>query len=239
VTPIWEFPCEWYRFATAKCYLRSRSQASISPWTGRRNVYGPHAQFWVIEVSMVNIDAPLSFQIEAFLERVGGSSGLIRMGSPMQPEPQWNMDIQGIDQAFADGTLWSDGTGWVEGMLPPKISVIAPEVHSAASAVLGGGLPLSTERVLRRGDIIEFRRGGIADETPSMHRVMMDAATNADGNTRVVFRPPLRKGLAAGDMAVLQRAQTVFRLSDDDQGQAGYTPPTTASLGFTLIENVL
>lgn len=236
---IWEFPREWYRFTTAKFYLRSRSQSSASPWTGRRNVYGPHAQFWVAELAMANVEPQISFAIEAFFERIGGSAGLIRMGSPMQPEPQWNAELLASDGPWSDGTAWSDDTLWLDGMLPPMIHVGSAESHGATSAIVAGELPASTPRVLRRGDVIEFRRNGIADATPSMHRIVVDAPTNASGETRIQFRPPLRKGIARGDMAVLQRAQTVFRLSDDDQVQAGYQPPMYASLGFTLIENVI
>lgn len=236
---IWEWPREWYRFTSAKCYLRSRSQSSRSSWTGRRNVYGPHAQFWVIEVSIKDIEAPESYAVEAFIERLGGIAGLLRMGSPMQLTPQYNGDAARVITAWSDGKLFTDGTGWVGGLLLPAVIVRQAAPIGATSVVIGGGLPVSTPRVIRRGDLVEFRRGGVWDDVPSMHRVTSDAATNADGDTGIQFVPPLRKGVAAADAVVLDHPRSVFRMSDEEQGVAGYEPPVRASLGFTLIENVL
>jgi len=236
---IWEWPREWYAFVTARYYLRSRSQASVSPWTGRRNVYGPHSQLWVAEVTMNDQDAPVPFAIEAFLERLGGSAGLVRMSSPMQRSPQWNQETAGTIQPWSDGTFFTDGTGWLSGLLPPYVVVRSAETIGATSVVIGGDLPVSSQRVLRRGDLIEFRRNAVADETPSLHRIMVDANTNAYGDVRIEIRPPLRKGVAAGDMGVLDHPATLFRLADDDQGGAEYRAPIVGNIGFTLVENIL
>lgn len=235
---IWEWPRDWYRFTSGRCNLRSRSQSSASPWTGRRNVYGPHAQMFVIEVVMAEMEDPMAFAVEAFLERLGGESGLLRMASPIVRQPQWNLEVAGTITSWSDGTFFTDGSGWVGGLIGPYAVVAAAESIGANSVVIGE-LPVSSSRVLRRGDLFEIRRNGVADETPSLHRVMVDANTNADGETRVQFMPPMRKGVAAGDMVVLDHPTSVFRLADNEQGAAEYSAPIRAAIGFSLVENLL
>jgi hypothetical protein len=236
---IWEWPSDWYRFTSGRCNLRSRSQSSASPWTGRRNVYGPHAQMWVIEVVMAEMEDPMALAVEAFLERLGGTSGLIRMSSPIVREPQWNLERIGTIGPWSDNTFFADGSGFVGGLIGPYAVVTEAESIGATSVAIGGDLPASTARVLRRGDLIEFRRDGVADATPSLHRIMVDADTDSGSETRVEFMPPLRKGVAADDMVVLVNPTSVFRLADDEQGAAEYTPPIRAAIGFSLVENLL
>lgn len=232
------WPKDWYRVMSSRFYLGSASQVSNSPWSGRKSVYGPHRQMWRCEIQLAPQKAHRWPAISAFFSEVAGQAKLIRIGDPQRPRPQYNMRETLSSQGFSDSTFFDDGTGFVEGGIPSLIHVAGAESRGATSVVVGG-LPESLSRPLRRGDLFEIRRNGIADETPSLHEVIRDAPSDADGETRIEFRPPLRKGVDAGDMVVLERPTSVFRCIDDDQGIVDRSLGNVGVLGFTLLENII
>ena len=112
------------------------------------------------------------------------------------------MEAAHTSEPWSDDTFFDDGTGWRSGPLPSTVDLYEGAAARATSVVIEG-LPANTARCLRRGDLFEIRRNGVADYTPSLHRVIRDCPTDATGKTRVDFVPPLRKGVAAHDMIVL------------------------------------
>lgn len=237
MTTIIDWPRAWWPWVTGQFALMPKSQRSSSPWTQRQNIYGPHVQYWTAKFTFKPLRNVEASQREALIERLGGGANLLRMGHPLRAHPQYSREQTPTTEPFSDSTLFTDGSGWVSGLLPPQIYCAGSAARGETSVIVGG-LPLSTARVLRAGDCVEFQRDGIADETPSFHRVVRDAPTDAFGETRIEFLPPLRKGLAAGDAVVLDYPTTVFRLTDDSQGMVDYQA-SIGAMGFSLIEALL
>lgn len=235
---IIEWPRAWWGVVQCEFGLMPRSRRSVSPWRMSQNVYGPHVQWWQAKLTFPAMsDANLAAR-EAIVESLGGSAGLVRMGHPFRLEPLYNADVAAGSQPFSDGTFFEDGSGWASGILPPLIYVVEAEAARATSVVVGG-LTASTSRMLRRGDMVEFRRNGVWDETPSLHRVTRDASTDAAGETRIEITPPLRKGVAAGDQVVLNEPKSVFRLMSDEDGIATRDHRWVGSMGINLIEALI
>lgn len=234
---LMEWPQAWYQFASGSFTLTSKNLLSQNPFTQRLSVSGPTSQFFQVKVQISDRDESVWMGMEGFFAEAGGSAGIIRISDFSRLTPQFNRDVSGRSP-WSDGTFWADGTGWQNGRLPAFITV-AEAAPKGATSVVVTGLPLSTARVLRRGDDVEFRRNGIPDETPSLHRIIRDAPTDALGRTRIEFRPGLRKAVALGDMVVLDYPMGNFRLTDDSQAVVERTPPNFGDLGFQLIEALI
>lgn len=232
------FPRSWYGAVSGRFYLSSASQSSQSPWSGRRSVYGPHRQFWRCEVTLPLSESPRWRAVSAFFSEAAGQAALIRIGDMHRIRALYNIQEALGEQPWSDSTWFTDGTGWLDGALPASIHVASSAARGATSLHVGG-LGANIARSLRRGDLIEIRRDGIADETPSLHEVLRDAPTDADGETLVKIAPGLRKAVAAGDMVVTENATSVFRCMDDDQGIVDRDVANHGSAGFTLIENII
>lgn len=237
MTNIYTWPRSWGQFASGVFQLMSRNQASQSTWSGATGVLGPHAQFWVCQVQLAPQFDEVNFAISAFFSQVAGQKGLIRMYHSARRGPQYDREQDAVGEPFSDDTFFNDNSGFLNGYLPASIMVDERALLNETSVVVRG-LPESTNRVIRRGDLIEFLRNGIATEIPSLHEVVRDAPTDALGRTRLEFKPGLRKGLAAGDRISLRYPSTVFRLIDDSQGQINYTPPIVGDIGFSLFEGI-
>lgn len=231
---LMEWPRAWYQVASGSFALTSKNLIAQNPFTQRISVSGPISQYFIAKLQLTPQGPEHWLAMEGFFAEAGGVAGTIRMSDFARLTPQFNLEIAGVSP-WSDGTFWTDGTGWQNGKLPTFISVAEPAGKGATSVIVQG-LPASTARVLRRGDDVEFRRNGVADETPSLHRIVRDAATNADGKCRIEFRPGLRKGVALSDMVVLDYPMGNFRLVDDSQAIVSRTPPYFGDLSFQLIE---
>jgi hypothetical protein len=237
MTEIYEYPKEWYRFTKQTFVLRSKSQVSARPWAGGNSVYGPHVQMWMPQFSGVVTEKFLWQKVSAFFSRLGGQAGLIRMGHGLRLRPQYNRANRASSQAFSDSTTFTDGTGFLSGLLPSTAYVLARASRGDMTIQIGG-LPASITDALQRGDLLEFRPNGIADATPRLHEVMVNGSTNSDGQTGIEIRPALRTDLAVGDMVVLENPSSVFHLVDDQQGDMAMTVASQGAFGFSLIEAV-
>lgn len=238
MTRLMEWPRAWYTVASGNFWLSSKNLVYQNPFTGRIGVSGPQSQLFQAKIQLSTQSREAWMEMEGFFAEVGGMAGIIRIADFARLEPQYNADVIGGRTAWSDGTFWTDGSGWVSGMLPPYI-VTADAADKGETSVVVTGLPASTQRVLRRGDDVEFRRNGAYDETPSLHRIIRDAPTNSSGETRIEFRPSLRKALAAGDQVVLDYPMGNFRLVDDSQAVVDRTPPFFGDLAFQLIEALI
>lgn len=235
---IIDWPREWWQPRTAQFYLAPRSQSSKSPWTMTSNIYGPHVQYWCAKLSFPPLKDAEAAAREAALESLGGQAGLLRIGYWQRRMPLYDASVMATRENFGDGTGFSDGAGFASGFLPASIYCVAPAPRGAHSVVVGG-LPSSIARVMRRGDFIEFQRGGSYDATPSLHRVTRDASADALGKTRLEIVPPLRKGVAPGDKVSLQYPASVFRLAGDDEGVVDRDENAFGTLGFSLVEALI
>lgn len=238
-TEIWTFPREWYRFTNLSFQLRASSLVSSRPWAGGSNIYGPHAQVWMPKFTATVTEESVWPDISAFFSQLGGQAGLLRIGDASRIECRYNRERrrQATQEAFSDDTLFTDGTGFIDGLMPSTGNVIAPAARGDVLVKIGGLLP-NVQGSLRRGDHIEFKLNGIADAIPRLHEVVIQGNTNADGECSVKIAPPLRAGLAAGDQASLEYPTSVFHLIDDSQGEIEITPPLLANFGFSLVEAI-
>lgn len=193
---------------------------------------------WQAEVSFSIQTLDQWAPLEGLLAQLAGQSGLLRFGDFAKRVPQRDMESASSAQPWSDSTFFSDGTGFIEGFLPPFIWAADGSAERSRSIVVGG-LPASEARVLRRGDNFEHRPGGVYDCTPRMHIITRDAHTNSDGQTRIEFLPPLRGGVAGGDQIVLTDPMTTMRLADDNQGVVTRTPPNFGDVDIKLVEAIV
>ncbi len=175
--------------------------------------------------------------IAAFFAELGGQSGLMRIGDPARVQCRYNRDRIAAQEMFSDGTGFTDGTGFIDGFMPPAVHLVEAAERGSNFLKLGGLLP-DTVGALNPNDLIEIRPNGIADRVPRLHAIVRRGNTNADGEAGVQITPPLRAGVAAGDMVVLEDARSIFHVIDDTQGDMEITPPLFASFGFSLIEAI-
>jgi hypothetical protein len=234
---VFAYPNDWYQFASLRFQLVSRSQVSARPWAGGNSIYGPHAQLWMPKFTATPQTERNWPAMDAFFSRLGGQAGLIRIGDASRLQPQYNTELAATNQAWSDTTLFTDGTGFADGLMPPTC-FITTAVARGDNSVIIGGLPASISRALRRGDLFELRPNGIPSTCPNLYQIMVDGHTNSAGETGVEIRPNLRQGMAAGDMVVLSYPTSVFHLVDDSQGEMEITPPLFANFGFSLIEAI-
>lgn len=238
-TEIWTFPREWYRFTNLSFQLRSSSLVSSRPWAGGSNIYGPHVQVWMPKFTASVTDDDVWPDISAFFSQLGGQAGLLRIGDASRVECRYNRERRRevAQQGFSDDTFFTDGSGFIDGLMPTSGHLIEAASRGDIWVTIGGLLP-SVTGALRRGDFIEFKVDGIADETPRLHEVVVQGNTNSDGVCAVKIAPPLRAGLAADDQACLEYPTSVFHLIDDSQGEIEITPPVFANFGFSLVEAI-
>ncbi len=235
---IIQFPTDWYRFTSGSFFLSTLNFKSVSPWSGRQSISGPNSQLWQAEVTFAIQERSQWIPLEGMLAQLAGQSGLLRFGDFAKRIPQRDMEAEPGSQPWSDSTFFSDGSGFIEGLLPPFIWATAV-ANRGETSIMVGGLPASEARVLRRGDNFEHQPNGAYDETPRFHILTRDAPTDADGKTRLQFRPPLRGGVAAGDKIVLTDPMCTFRLGDDNQGVVTRTAPYFGDLGIKMVEAIV
>jgi len=234
-TPVYEFPLDWYQFASATFRIQSSSLVSNRPFLRGKNVKGPYAALWVAEFSLTPQQDPQRQEIAAFFSRLDGQAGLLRIGDPSRLQPWHDRGLTASLEAWSDSSTWSDGTLWASGYLPPDVYVQAAAAKGDNFIVLGG-LPASLSNCFRRGDLLQLKPNGIPGSSPSLHEIQVGGATNSSGQIGVEIRPRLRQNFVLGDQATLRNATSVFRLVDDDQGVMSITPPVLGSGGFKLVE---
>lgn len=237
MTDIYEYPREWYQFSSIRFQLRAMSQTSARPWAGGNSVYGPHVQLWMPKLTATEQGVEIWPEMDAFFSRLGGQAGLIRIGDASRRVPQYNRSRHEAATGWSDGTMFTDGSGFLDGLLPPTCHVLSPASRGDTGVVLGG-LPPGMMPALRRGDLFEIWPNGIPADFPHLYQVQVNGPTNANGETGVEIRPPLRADIAAGDMAVLDHPTSVFHLIDDSQAEMEISVPIFANFGFSLVEAI-
>lgn len=253
ISTIWTLPRHMRAAVQSRFYLSSDSIDVTSPWTRQRSVYGPTSQYWLAEITPP--DAPGVKRVQefrdrgdtkhvnwrewqGFITRLRGTSGLIRLVDYYRMQPAYNERVALTRSNFSDGSTFSDGSQWVEGALPPFVTL--DEAASAdADSVVVRGLPADTEEVLTPGDVMEGRPNGIPTAFGNLYEIVHCARTNSAGKARVYLQPGLRQAFAAGDMFVLKEPTCVMRLADKDQGIVTRSVGNIGRLGLSLVEELM
>lgn len=235
---VYEWPHEWYQYIiTQSMNVRSASLTASRAYIGAVGVKGPHAQFWLNNVTLAPIIDPLRQDMAAFFARLGGQSGLLRISDATRLEPWHDRDpsLTLTTEEFTDSTEFTDGTGFASGYLPPEVFVYQAANRGDNYFVLGG-FPASTANVLRRGDLIQIKPGGVPGTFPHLYQAMYGGSSDSSGRVGVEISPRLRAGIAAGDAASLRYPSSVFRFVDDTQAEFQMSTNRLGSAGFQLVE---
>jgi len=233
---VYDFPQAWYPLIVTLQYrVRSMSQVAARPWIGGRSVSGPHAQPWLADMTIVAERDPLRQDVDAFFTRLRGQSGLLRISDPTRLAPWYDRNINPTVQAWSDGALFTDGTGFASGFLPPDVYVDTAASRGANYIVLGG-FPSSTASVIRRGDLMQVKPDGVAGTCPHLYAAMAGCDSDASGRAGIEISPRLRAGVAAGDQVSLRYAATIFRMTDDTQFEMNTDNGGAGNLGGSLVE---
>lgn len=233
---IWDWPAKHRGTIDSQFYLAPSSLSSASPYTGQQTPYGPQVQRHVAKLTFPTLQAPAWRPLQAFITRLRGISGAVRMVDYHRMRPARDQfDAVLTRQNWNDGTTWSDGTGWSSGYLPPFIACDVATDEGADSMVVRG-LPPNEKACLRMGDLVEVRPNGIPAAHGHLYEIVADARTNADGKTRIHVEPGFRRAVAAGDMVVLRYPSSVFSLASDQEGIFSRTSVSLGNMGLSLVE---
>ena len=228
---IYLWPREHWGATAGTFRLKSRNLISQALFSAAVSPYGPVDQRWMADITMPAKDELVWRQLSALISRLRGTSGLLRIGDSFRSRPAYDLEVVPTQTGFT----FTDGTGFVDGYLPPAISV--DEAASAgAESFVARGLPASTAQVLRMGDLIEIRPNGIPSSFGNLYEVVQNTSSNADGKTRVYIEPALRASIVPGDMIVLRDATSVFRLAKDDDATISRELPFIGRVGLSLVE---
>jgi hypothetical protein len=234
---IWDWPKKHRGTTESQFYLAPTSLSSTSPYTGQQTAYGPQVQRWTAKLTFPTMRAPDWRPVQAFITRLRGISGAVRMVDYHRMRPARDaFDAVATFQNWSDGTTWSDGKGWASGYLPPFI-ICDEAADEGDDSIVVRGLPVSSsETVLRMGDLFEVRPNGIPADHGHLYEIVADARTDADGKTRLYIEPGLRKAVAMGDMIVLRYPTSVFNLASDQEGIVSRGLVSLGNMGLALNE---
>lgn len=233
---IWEWPREWRGTIDSQFYLSPTSLSSRSPYTGQTTPFGPQVQKFVAKLTFPGLLPPHHRRVQAFITRQRGITGMLRMVDYHRMKPAYDQfKVSPTEQSWSDGTMFTDGHGWVDGYLPPFISADQAAEEGATSLVVRG-LPPSIADILGMGDLFEVRPGGVPANHGHLYEIVHDSRSNTTGKTRLYFEAGLRKKVAAGDMIVLRYPTSVFRLASDQEGAVSRGLASIGQAGLSLEE---
>lgn len=239
---IFEWPYEHRGIVNGRFQLVSTNLTSTAIFSGEVSPYGPVVQRFYVDLTLPQKRGPDHRFLQGIITRLRGQGNRIRIPDYFRLRTGFDETIfqaqkkSNTLQAWSDTKLWTDGTGWSDGYLPPFVTTDIAAVQGDVSLVLRG-LPVSTAQVLRVGDLIEHRPNGIPSTAGRLYEVIDDCRTNTNGKTRVYIEPALRAAVAAGDMIVLKYPSTVFRLIDDKQGTMNrIAPGNLGGMGASFME---
>lgn len=232
---VLEWPHEWYQFVSSEFSLRTFALGSQAVFTPRRNMRLVY-QVWTAQYVVKPEIGPSKWQGKsAFFSRLDGEAGLMRIGDPLRCVPAFNRR-NFPNQTWSDGTLFTDGTGWINGAVPAN-AVVKTAAERGAESIIIKGLQVSTANVLAAGDLFELRINGVPSDTSNLYEIVVGGGTNAAGEMGIEFRPRLRMNIAADDMVVLYHPRGVFQLADGNQGRYSRSA-NQGAVGFQVIEYV-
>lgn len=195
----------------------------------------PVACFFTGTFTLPDLEIDEAMAASGWISRQRGRARKFRMYDPVRLAPGFDLEVSPTQQPWSDATYWSDGTGFVDGYLPPRVAIDEP-ARSGVESVVVRNLPASTARVLRPGDRIEVQRNGVPEGFSQYHEVVHMARSNSSGKTRLEFVPGLRASVAPGDSVVLRFPRGVFRFATDEEGRMRFNAPRFGRTGFSVVE---
>lgn len=208
---------------------------SIAPLTGDMLPGGTVDQRFVVTLQLPVKQEQEGRERSGLIARLRGIRGRLRVGDTFRRIPAYNLRVLATEHGFSDSTLWSDETGWLEGFLPPFVSV-ASVARRGDRALHLAGFGASLTSILSAGDLFEVRPNGVAASHAHCYEVTKTSNSDADGETLVEFEPGLRAGVKAGDQVVLRDPTSVFRLASDGEGRSTRDVAGHWRMGMTLVE---
>lgn len=233
---VYDFSADWYDLIVKQTFaLRPVTQVANRPFGGGRGVSGTIVQAWVSSVTMAPLRDPVLQDMDAFFSRLRGQSGLMRLSNALRLNTWYDRDVSLTSSTWDDGSHFTDGSGFVNGYLPPEVYIATAAARGARFVVLGG-LPASVSGIIRRGDLFQVKPNGIAGSVPHLYKAMNSASSNSSGQIGISIEPGLRQSVAAGDQVGLRYASSVFRLSDDSQAEIEGDGAGIGNFGFSVVE---
>lgn len=234
---VW--PETFRHYQAGSFQLTARNLYSAGALSGELRPHGPLVQRFVARYTFPP-KADLDWrELSGLISSLRGLHGKIRVGDYGRRLPAYNIRQARAgnlsEQAFSDGTLFSDGTGFEEGGLPAFCNVDAYAERGSRTLVLRG-LPASLAPAFYRGDLFEIRPNGAPATHAHLYEVVRQAQSNADGEARVYFEPPLRATVRAGDQVALHEPTTLMRLAADNEGEIQRDAAEIGRLGLSFIE---
>jgi hypothetical protein len=219
--------------------LKPFNIASVAAQTQELIPGGLLLQRWEARLTLTQVEEEQWRDLSGLASDLAGTGGLIRLWDHARAEPYFNRVATTTSETWDGGPTFEDGAGFESGLLSPYLTLVNGASRGANYLVMAG-FPASTEGVLRRGDLFEIRPNGIPADHGHLYEVTRTARSNADGQAGVYFKGGLRKGVHAGDMAVVGggpwKPSSVFRLASDDEGNIEVQGPMIGSLGLSFIE---
>lgn len=234
---IYDFPTDWYEMLVSpgRYRIRPMNQIAKRPWISGMVPKGPISQAWLADQAFRPTADPQRNDISAFFARLRGTQGVFRLPDASRPAPWYDRSIVLATGKFSDGTIFTDGRGFVSGLLPPQVYVATAAARGTRFLTLGG-FPVSTANIIRRGDLFEVWPNGVPAGFPHLYQAMYGGSSDSTGKVAFDIEPGLRAGVAVSDVVNLRYASSVFRLADDSQGEMETSDGYLYSSGFTAIE---
>lgn len=232
---VFDFPTKWHdKIVTNKFRLRARTQSSARTWSGGDNVGGVVAKQWAIDISFAQMRDPDLQEIKAFFSGLDGRANVLRMPDVARLAPWRDRNATLTETSFSDNSLFTDGSGFAAGYLPPEV-YLAQAASRGDNYIVLGGFPASVP-VLTKGDLLQVKPEGVPGLVPHLYQVQLAGASNSDGQVGVEITPRLRADLGAGDQVGLRFASGLFRLTSDMEGEFEDTGSGIGTGGFTAVE---
>lgn len=234
---VWSAPEALCKLTQSRFYPSPDSLNPVNSWTRKASPYGPWSRVWMADLTPAGLDRNDRAIVEGFVTRMDGVGGLMRIHDQFHQEPEYNRTARETS-TWSDGTLFSDGTPWVDYAIPPSVTVSEAASLEAESLVIQG-LPASVPQLFMPSDAFELRPNGIPTPFGNYYRIINWCGSDASGRTRLEFKPGLRQGFAVGDMVVLDKPTCVFRFASDAEGIVTRNASgIRATVGLSLVEEL-
>lgn len=174
-------------------------------------------------------------EVSGWVGRQRGRAGKFRMYDPVRVAPAYDLDVTPTQQPWSDSTYFTDGTGFVDGFLPPRVAIDEP-ARAGATSIVVRGYPVSTAGVARMGDRIEIQRNGIPEGFSQYYQIDRNGRSNSDGKIRIYITPGLRAPVAPGDSVVLRFPRALMRFATDEEGRMRFDRTRIGRTGFSVVE---
>jgi hypothetical protein len=200
--------------------LRAENAVGVtqSPFTFRQQVFRFPGQRWTASVSIAPVNREFGEPWVAFLLALNGPAGTFLLGDPLGACPRgaakdYQDAITGtLLLETGDSLLLEDGNT----LLFEQAAILALQVDGADQTGQEINLrngPVSAVNYFLAGDYVQFGAGA----TATLHKVLLDASTDANGDVTVTLWPAPRSAPINGASVPVFNARGRFRLAGNQQ----------------------